>query len=211
MRWLEAHRRRRPPAPGEPADEASLEGSLPIDAGDLRLRRVVPEDLDDLVEMLADEETMRFQLRGPLTAEQVAELIRGQATIDVGAALEPLVLAVELLPEAKVVGECMLVMPEPVARQASVGITLHRGYTGRGLASRALSAAVGFAFTTLGAHRVVAGSDAANERAHRLMERIGMRREGLHRQAAPSERGWIDTVTYAVLEDEWAERWRSGG
>jgi RimJ/RimL family protein N-acetyltransferase len=36
------------------------------------------------------------------------------------------------------------------------------------------------------------------------MEKLGMRREALHRQESlHRDLGWVDGVTYAVLRDEW--------
>jgi RimJ/RimL family protein N-acetyltransferase len=51
---------------------------------------------------------------------------------------------------------------------------------------------------------VVANCFLANDTSARLMERVGMRREG-HAVAESLHRSgqWLDTLTYAVLADEW--------
>ena len=60
-------------------------------------------------------------------------------------------------------------------------------------------------FEDLRLRRVTANAFAANEASWRLMERVGMRREGfsvadsLHRDL-----GWVDGVLYALLADEWS-------
>jgi RimJ/RimL family protein N-acetyltransferase len=88
--------------------------------------------------------------------------------------------------------------------QAELGWALDPAHSGHGYATEAVRALVTYGFTDLGLHRVVASCFLANERSWRLMERLGMRREGhavgesLHRSGQ-----WLDTVTYAVRDTEW--------
>ena len=89
-------------------------------------------------------------------------------------------------------------------RQAELGWVLDPAYTGAGYATEAVRGLLGHCFTHLGIRRVVASCFLANDSSWRLMERVGMRREGhavadsLHRSGQ-----WLDTVTYALLADEW--------
>ena len=88
--------------------------------------------------------------------------------------------------------------------QAELGWVLDPASTGRGYATEAVQALITLCFTELGVRRVVANCFADNVPSWRLMERVGMRREGraiaesLHRSGR-----WLDTVTYAVLRSEW--------
>jgi RimJ/RimL family protein N-acetyltransferase len=88
--------------------------------------------------------------------------------------------------------------------QAEVGWVLDPAHTGHGYATEAVRAIVGYCFTHLGVRRVVASCFLANGTSWRLMERVGMRREG-HAVAESLHRSeqWLDTVTYAVLAQEW--------
>ena len=65
---------------------------------------------------------------------------------------------------------------------------------------------VDYAFTGLGAHRVVGRMDARNVASARVMERLGMRREAhlLENEYVKGE--WTDEVIYAVLDTEWSGR-----
>ncbi|MDX6301599.1 MAG: hypothetical protein QOF53_2813, partial [Nocardioidaceae bacterium] len=88
--------------------------------------------------------------------------------------------------------------------QAELGWALDPARSGQGYATEAVRGLVTYAFTDLRLHRVVASCFLANDRSWRLMERLGMRREGhafgesLHRSGQ-----WLDTVTYAVRATEW--------
>jgi RimJ/RimL family protein N-acetyltransferase len=90
------------------------------------------------------------------------------------------------------------------SRQAELGWVLDPQYTGVGYATEAVSSLMDHCFTQLGVRRVVANCFLANDASWRLMERIGMHREG-HAVAESLHRSghWLDTVTYAMLASEW--------
>jgi RimJ/RimL family protein N-acetyltransferase len=118
-------------------------------------------------------------------------------------------------PTAPVVGDFMLrrrdawaqleVADRARGREAELGWVLAPAHTGRGYATEAVRALLRHCFEDLAVHRVTANCFLGNETSRRLMERVGMRREAhavresLHRSGR-----WLDTVGYAVLDDEWA-------
>ena len=79
--------------------------------------------------------------------------------------------------------------------EADIGWALDPAYRGHGYATE-----------DLGVRRVVATAFADNGPSIRVMERLGMRcetrgvRTTLHR-----DRGWVDSVGYALLVDEWRD------
>lgn len=91
--------------------------------------------------------------------------------------------------------------------QAEIGWAFDPSYGGRGLATEAVAAMLGICFDGLGLRRVVANCFAENTPSWRLMERLGMRKEGhavsesLHRSGR-----WLDGYSYALLADEWRHR-----
>ncbi len=91
--------------------------------------------------------------------------------------------------------------------QAELGWALRPEETGKGYATEAVEAALRICFDDLGLRRVTAGCFAANTTSHRLMERVGMRRETHTRQDALHPSGqWMDGYGYALLADEWRRR-----
>jgi RimJ/RimL family protein N-acetyltransferase len=126
-----------------------------------------------------------------------------------------LILVVER--DGEIVGDQMLVIEDAWAQvevadrargvQAEIGWIIDPAHGGRGYATEGAAALLGICFDGLGLRRVTAQCFADNESSWRLMERIGMRREhhavrdSLHRS-----RGWLDTLTYAILADEWRAR-----
>jgi RimJ/RimL family protein N-acetyltransferase len=94
------------------------------------------------------------------------------------------------------------VMPEP-HDQAEFGYWIGREYWGRGYASEAAAAAIGYAFGTLGVNRVEALHFISNEASGRVMEKCGMRYEGTLRQARKKWDEYVDVKVYAIVRRDW--------
>jgi RimJ/RimL family protein N-acetyltransferase len=174
---------------------------LPLDLGDLTIRRILLSDAPDLLEYLANPEVARYQYREPLTAEAVAELLDHQSQVRTGDPGPPLVLAAVF--EGKVVGDVQLTITIPEHGQGEVGFSFNPRYGGRGLATRSLAATLGFGFIQLGLHSVTAATFVENERAWWLMERVGIRREAHFIHDGFVRGRWVDVFSYAMLADEW--------
>jgi RimJ/RimL family protein N-acetyltransferase len=172
--------------------------------GDLTLRRLQREDAADVLAYRGDPAVARRQYWEPFTPEAVLVLLANQAHIQPGMHGVPLVLAAEY--EGKVVGDFSLTVNIPEHAQGEVGFSFNQGYTGRGLATRGLAAVLGFGFVQLGLHRITAAAFTDNERAWRLMERVGMRREAHFVHDGFVRGRWVDVFGYGMLADEWAAR-----
>ena len=177
---------------------------LPISTERLTLRRLVPDDSDALLAIYGSEEIARYQFWAPWTSEHVNSLLLSQAEIRIGDPGVPLVLAA--LEFDDFVGAIQLTINSIEDRQGEVGFSFRSDVGGRGLATEAVNAAMGFAFSVLELHRVFAVVDTRNKRSWKLMERIGMRREAHFVHTNLEGDSWIDDYTYAMLDFEWHAR-----
>jgi RimJ/RimL family protein N-acetyltransferase len=153
----------------------------------------------------------RLETVGEWLTEIPADLYAYRATF-----CEPRRLAATVVVEhdGHVIGDFMLriedawaqteVADHARAAQAELGWVLDPGHTGHGYATEAVRALLDHCFSELGVHRVVANCFLGNATSWRLMERLGMRREG-HAVAESLHRSgkWLDTLTYALLAVEW--------
>jgi RimJ/RimL family protein N-acetyltransferase len=126
---------------------------------------------------------------------------RGQAWLD-GSQL-PLAIAVRAEDGWRLVGEVNLLIDSRI-RSAEVGYWLDADFEGRGLATRAVRAALDWAFGPLGLRRIKLFAIAANEPSIRLAERLGFTREGVFRAAAVVGGAEHDVVGYGLLAREWS-------
>jgi len=106
--------------------------------------------------------------------------------------------------DSKLIGACNLAVS---GDEAEIGWILHRDYWRQGYGTEMGNAMLKFGFEDLGLHRILAHCDAENIGSYKIMEKIGMRREGLFFDARPphkkSNREYGDELSYAVLKNEW--------
>ncbi|TQL68080.1 RimJ/RimL family protein N-acetyltransferase [Nocardioides albertanoniae] len=117
--------------------------------------------------------------------------------------------------DGAIVGDLMLRVTDPwsqtevreqaIGTQAELGWTLAPAHQGSGYATEAVRAVLDVCFGSLGLRRVIAECFADNSASWRLMERLGMRREGhTVKESLHRSRGWLDGLSYAILAEEWA-------
>jgi len=140
-----------------------------------------------------------------------------EAAALVGRVREPLTpgewfqIAFALRDSGALVGDCGLKVHESEPRHATIGITVAAAYQGRRLASEGLSCLFDHLFTETELRRVVADTDSANLPAWRLLERLGMRREGHLRESRWFKGRWADGYLYAILREEWLRMREASG
>jgi RimJ/RimL family protein N-acetyltransferase len=82
------------------------------------------------------------------------------------------------------------------------GLAVHPRFRGRRVADQAARLFQRHLVNELGFHRLEMVVYGFNERAQAHAERAGWVREGVKRRAYRGERGWVDGVTYAVVEED---------
>ena len=76
-------------------------------------------------------------------------------------------------------------------------------YWGKGYATEALKELLKFGFSHLGLHRIEAGCAVENTSSVRVLEKVGMTREGRKRKILPIRGNWTDNYFYAILDEDW--------
>ncbi|MDR6726742.1 RimJ/RimL family protein N-acetyltransferase [Paenibacillus amylolyticus] len=83
-----------------------------------------------------------------------------------------------------------------------LGFGMLPDYTGRGYASEATRLLLQFAFAEVQAHKVVGMCNAQNTRSALLMEKVGMKREGIFRDELFWNDQYVDQYFFSVLKSE---------
>ncbi len=92
-------------------------------------------------------------------------------------------------------------------RSAEAGIVIARPEEwGRGLGTEAFQLLLRHAFEELNLHRVMLRVYPFNERAIRSYQKLGFVEEGRHRQTLFRHGAWHDSITMAILQDEYFEK-----
>ncbi|HYQ58010.1 MAG TPA: GNAT family protein [Draconibacterium sp.] len=79
---------------------------------------------------------------------------------------------------------------------------LDPAYWGKGYATELAKRLVLLGFNTFGLHKVEAGVATGNIKSVKVLEKIGMTREGLRRKILPIRGKWKDNYHYAIVEDD---------
>lgn len=91
-------------------------------------------------------------------------------------------------------------------RSAEISYKIDVAYWGKGLATEAVEVLLQYAFDNLQLHRVEAGCAIDNVGSARVLEKVGMQREGCKRKVLPIRGNWIDGFTYAILEEDYKQQ-----
>jgi RimJ/RimL family protein N-acetyltransferase len=134
-----------------------------------------PEDVQELVRML-----VAYQQESPRTKFQFAVTLEG-----------------------RLIGTCGVRRRAADATEADVGMDLAPSCWAQGYAQEAMNAVFRFGFGELKLHRLWAQCIADNEAAVRLVERLGMTREGRLRETTRIAGRWHDSFVYGLLAHEW--------
>jgi [ribosomal protein S5]-alanine N-acetyltransferase len=179
---------------------------FPLETERLILREFRESDLDDVHAYGSDPEVSLYMDWGPNTLEMSREFLGRQIGWQMEWPRNSVSLAIELKTTHEVIGSIRLAVTDVANRNAEFGYSIRRRSWRQGIATEATRMLVGIAFDRLGMHRVFATCDVRNNGSWGVMEKLGMRREGLMRQNIMGRDGWRDTYIHAILADEWWAR-----
>jgi ribosomal-protein-alanine N-acetyltransferase len=173
-----------------------------LETAHLILRQLTPEDSEAVFRIRSDYEVTRHNI-GPAyqTLQQATELIEA---INGGFQDEMEIRWGITLRSSRdgVIGMCGYNYWSRHDHRASVGYDLARAYWGQGIMSEALRAVIDFGFTQMALNRVEADADVRNIASHRVLEKLGFRREGMLREQFYDGDGFYDLLLFSLLRRE---------
>jgi len=187
-------------------EDGSPEGAklpLPITSQRLLLRRFAAADWQDLLEFLSDEETFRHMEGRPLEEDDVLHWLERESQVKWTTPDQAFYLGIQAREKDKLIGYVSLSCSETL--QAALQVVLNRAFQRQGFALEAVNAALGFCFKAARLHRVTASCHGQNGPACKLCEKAGLRREGEFVKSRLFDGEWINTVSYAALEEEYVQ------
>lgn len=174
-----------------------------IETERLLIRNFRPEDWRDFQEYISRAEVLQFEPHWNSSDEACQRTVRDFARGDA-------FRAVELKGCQKMIGHVYFHKAEPAEFMTwDLGYIFNPAYYGKGYATEACKGVLQYGFDNLNMHRVSAKCSPENIRSWKLMERLGMRREGhclkcvTFTKTAGGEPVWWDEYQYAVLAEEW--------
>lgn len=176
--------------------------SLPVlETARLRLRPMTMRDEADMFRYCSDPAVSRHVLwdthENPRqTRQTLRAAIRQYKNGDPGS------FAIERRSDHRMIGTIGFMWLNLDHRSAEVGYSLARDCWNQGYATEALSAVLRFGFNTLKLNRIEAQHEVDNPASGRVMEKCGMRKEGVLRSRIFNKGHFSDVCLYAILRGE---------
>ncbi|MDQ0060535.1 GNAT family N-acetyltransferase [Paenibacillus harenae] len=167
----------------------------------LILREFTSEDVQAVHNYASDIEVCRYTDWGPNTLDDTRAFIEDVIASQSEQPRNQFTVAIAVKESNSLIGACSIIKKE--ALQGEMGYVLNRDYWGHGFASEAAKAMLSFGFKELKLHRICATCRPQNKGSFRVMEKLGMRKEGHFREHLFFKEKWHDSFLYSILSSEY--------
>lgn len=182
---------------------------MPVALADVRLetprlvlRELALEDAAAVQAWATDPEVYRYMPWGPNSLEQTTEFVQGAMAARRAQPRSTFELAFVAKSSGEVIGAGGCRVRSTVNLEGDIGYVLRRDAWGQGYATEAAAALVALGLRVLGLHRIWATCHVENARSARVLERIGMQREGRLRDHVRARGAWRDSYLYALVDGD---------
>jgi [ribosomal protein S5]-alanine N-acetyltransferase len=168
----------------------------------LKLRELLTTDLEKIHELHSLPETDRFNTSGvPETIEITKKLLSEWLITKDELPRKKYVFCLENN-EKEFIGLIGINIGKPAYKNAEIWFKLHSKYWNQGFATEAVNRILDFCFNDLNLHRIEAGCAVENIASKRVLEKVGMTKEGLCRKILPIRGEWVDNYEFAILDTD---------
>ncbi|MHA7066223.1 GNAT family N-acetyltransferase [Azospirillum argentinense] len=178
----------------------------PLGTKRLLLRPFTAGDAEAIQAYAGDPKVAQYMEWGPNTPAMTAKVLQAWLQEYQTWPRRSVELGIELRAQGTLIGGIRLSILDEHGATADIGYCLGRSYWGHGYATEAAGALLSVAFERLRLHRVYATCDVRNVASWRVMEKLGMRREGEFRADKLVKGTWRNSYLYAILAEEWLSR-----
>lgn len=135
--------------------------------------------------------------------EQAVEFVKEQMNLNPDIPDTWFQIAIELKETGNLIGDCGIHTLPQDTNQVEIGFTLAPIYQNKGFGLEAVKCLLNYIFRVLNKHRVIAVVDVRNKNSVKLLEKLGMRREGHLIKNEWYKGEYIDEYLFAMLNEEW--------
>lgn len=172
----------------------------------LLLREHQPDDWRAIYAFESDPENARYLDQHPRSEAEIQLLLPQVIAWRYARPRLHYAFAMVRRADQALIGWCTLHLRGRQLDAGEIGYALRRDCWGQGYATETARALLRFGFEQLGLRRISAECHPDNTGSWRVMEKAGMRREGLLRQNTCIRGAWTDTLVYAMVAEDWSSR-----
>ena len=176
---------------------------LKIQTDRLELRLIGVADVEVIHRLHSIPETDEFNTLGiPENLQETREVITPWVDANNAPEIRNFTFAIQFKNNDEFIGLFGLRLGPKKYNRAEVWYKLHIDYWNKGYATESLKAVLNYGFHVLKLHRIEAGCAVDNLGSAKVMEKVGMTKEGRKRKILPLQSGWSDSFEYAILETD---------
>ena len=168
----------------------------------LILRKLLPKDYQDMYEYASDENTVRYLAwehhRTIAFTKNYTKFLQKQYRD--GLYYD---WAITLKENGKMIGTCGFTSLATEHLRGEIGYVLSPSYWGMGIAKEAAEAVIRFGFEQMDLHRIEAKFMIGNDASERVMQKLGMQREGVFRDYMFVKGSFRDICFYSLTAEEY--------
>ena len=172
----------------------------------LNLRQLSIRDLDKIHELHSLPETDQFNTLGiPETIKTTERIVNEWLAEQNAIPQAAYIFCIDSNKSKHFIGLIALNLGKINFRTAEVWFKIHTDYWRQGYTTEALNKLLDFGFNDLKLHRIEAGCAVENIASSKVLEKVGMTKEGMKRKKLPIRGEWKDNYFYAILEEDFLQ------
>lgn len=169
----------------------------------LVLKELSWENLQEVHQLHSIPEVDEFNTLGlPGNIEETKEIVRPEIEARELSPQSRYTFCIRIRENDEFIGLAGFTLSNDKYRLGEIYYKLSPLYWGRGYATEVAKKLITHGFEKFNLHKVEAGVAFGNDRSLRVLEKVGMTREGLRRKILPIRGEWIDGYLYAIVEDD---------
>ena len=167
----------------------------------VKLRKLELSDLDAVHALVSRMDVVRYMLLPVCSREESEEFLRSSILESPSEPWRSVVRAIGNFPSGDLIGLCGVVVLRG-AEEGEIWYLVNPESCGKGVATDAAGQLLDVAFGELGLHRIWATCLPENPASARVLEKVGMRKEGFLVGNLKIHGAWKSSFLYAILESE---------
>lgn len=182
------------------------QGTIKIETNRLILRKFKIEDADIMYRNWASDDEVTKYLTWPThkNVNETRSILAGWVERYSDPAFYNWVIVLKEIGEP--IGSLSVVKYDEKTASATIGWCMGKRWWGQRIMPEAARAVLQYLFEEIGFNRIAAQHDKENPKSGRVMQKIGMTREGTLRASGKNNQGIVDEVYYSILKEEYEKK-----
>jgi ribosomal-protein-alanine N-acetyltransferase len=166
------------------------------------LRKITIDDLDDMFYYASNPEVTKYVTWETHSTIEDTKLFINYV-LDLYSQSKVAPLGIEDKETGKLIGTADFVFWNTTHRNSEIGYVLSPDYWGKGFIPEVVNKLFEFGFQKMELERIQARCLIENNKSERVMQKVGMKYEGITRHALLIKGKFVDLKVYSILKDEY--------